>query len=74
MSQDIKRITDYPEATEIANDDYVFIDNGVSSKKFLAKNLGGGSGSGIEFERLCFAQYVGNDAQERPTKETSVII
>ena len=66
-----KRITDYPEATEIANDDYVWIDNGTDfgSRKFLAKNLGGG-GSAVEYERLCFAQYVGNDAEEIPTMGT----
>lgn len=52
MSQEIKRITDYPEATEIANDDYVFIDNGVSSKKFLAKNLGGAEPVKIKY--LCY--------------------
>ena len=46
-----KRITDYPEATEIANDDYVWIDNGTDfgSRKFLAKNLGGGTSVKLQY-------------------------
>ena len=61
-----KRITDYPEATELSNDDYVWIDDGTAngSKKFKAINLGGGSAS---IERLCYVDYVGNDEQEIPT-------
>lgn len=66
MSQEIKRITDYPEATELSADDYVFIDNGVSSKKFLAKNMGGGTVE-AEIERLCYIVYVGRDTEEIPT-------
>lgn len=61
----MERIIDYPEATEIANDDYVLLD-GVTggTKKFLAKNLGGVPAS---IERLCYINYVGNDDEEIPT-------
>ena len=67
---ELNRITDYPEATELSDDDYVFIDNGVNSKKFLAKNMGGGT-SEAEIERLCYIVYVGRDAQEIPTISTA---
>lgn len=38
-----KRLTAYPEAETLADNDYVMIDNGGANgtKKFLAKNLGG---------------------------------
>lgn len=40
-----KRLTAYPEAVTLSDNDYVMIDNGGANgtKKFLAKNLGGGS-------------------------------
>ena len=45
MADEKKRLTAYPEATVIQDNDYVMIDNGLAqgTKKFLAKNLGGGS-------------------------------
>ena len=63
-----KRIIDYPEATELANDDYVLIDHATNgSQKFLAKNLGGGGAVEPEIERLCYIVYVGRDTEEIPT-------
>lgn len=50
---ELNRITDYPEATELSADDYVFIDNGITSKKYLASNMGGGSDS-VKIKYLCY--------------------
>ena len=66
---ELNRITDYPEATELSADDYVFIDNGTNSKKYLASKMGGG-GSAVTYERLCYAVYVGDDVEELPTMQT----
>ena len=46
MADEKKRLTSYPEATELQDDDYVMVDNGgpEGTRKFLAKNLGGSSG------------------------------
>lgn len=66
---ELNRITDYPEATELSDDDYVFIDNGITSKKYPASNMGGG-GSAVSYERLCYAVYVGDDVEELPTMQT----
>lgn len=54
---ELNRITDYPEATELSDDDYVFIDNGVNSKKFLAKNMGGGGGGTPDWSILTPMDY-----------------
>ena len=45
MADNKKRLTDYPEAVTLSDSDYVMVDNGGANgtKKFLAKNLGGGS-------------------------------
>lgn len=69
-----KRIIDYPEATVIANDDYVLIDDGTAdgSKKFLAKNLGGVTPE-ADIERLCYIVYVGRDREEIPTISTQTL-
>jgi len=44
MADEKKRLTDYPEATELQDNDYVMVDNGLAegTKKYKAKNLGGG--------------------------------
>lgn len=44
MADEKKRFTSYPEATELQDDDYVMVDNGLAggTKKYKAKNLGGG--------------------------------
>lgn len=44
MADEKKRITAYPTASSLGDDDYVMIDNGGANgtKKFKAKNLGGG--------------------------------
>ena len=57
----MERIIDYPEATEIANDDYVLLD-GVTggTKKFLAKNLGGDP---VKIKYLCYGVCETDDAQ-----------
>lgn len=43
MADEKKRITAYPTASSLGDDDYVMIDNGGANgtKKYLAKNLGG---------------------------------
>jgi hypothetical protein len=45
MADEKKRITDYPEALTLSDNDYVMVDNGGANgtKKFKAKSLGGGS-------------------------------
>lgn len=45
MADEKKRITAYPEALTLGDDDYVLVDNGGANgtKKFKAKNLGGGA-------------------------------
>jgi hypothetical protein len=69
-----KRITDYPEATELSNDDYIWIDDGTEngSKKFLAKNLGGVTPE-ADIERLCYIVYVRRDTEEIPTISTQTL-
>lgn len=43
MADEKKRLTSYPEATELQDDDYVMVDNGLTqgTKKYKAKSLGG---------------------------------
>lgn len=67
----MERIIDYPEATEIANDDYVLFDSLTNgTKKFLAKNLGGGTVEDA-IKRLCHIVYIGNDSAEIPAIDST---
>lgn len=63
MADEKKRLTSYPEATELQDDDYVMVDNGgpEGTKKFLAKNLGGGFAPVLLGEFSSTAQPAGTD-------------
>lgn len=68
---ELNRITDYPEATELADDDYVFIDNGVNSKKYPAKSMGGGSES-VKAQYLAYGVCMVDDGTTEANKPLTV--
>ena len=75
MADEKKRLTAYPEATVIQDNDYVMIDNGLAqgTKKFLAKNLGGGGRSIEILAGDITATYTGTTpSYALPTTETSL--
>ena len=75
MADEKKRITAYPTASSIGDDDYVMLDNGQANgtKKFKAKDLGGGSRTIELLAGDITATYTGaTPSYALPTTDTSL--